>query len=457
MVECKLTDNIVLVGRTNVGKSTLFNRITGGRTALVHNQPGVTRDCQEGTMTLGEVTFSLWDTAGFEDESTPLTADLQAQILYAVRQANVIIFLVDAREGLLPTDSLVAVWLRKHLAQGQTVQVVANKAENLTTPDITVFAAELLSLGFGEPLFLSAAHNIGLSSLYSRLQDILKPFPSEVSEITTSPLRITFFGRPNVGKSTLINAFLGETRVLTGPMAGLTRDTIQVPWSYQEGCPCLLIDTAGQRRTARVIENLEQLVALKARQALRQADLACLVIDATRPLEKQDLVLGHRALKEGLPLVLALNKWDQVTNPQKVQKDARATVLRGLSQDDGLPLIPISAQKQQNLATLFSTFLRLHLQAQRTFSTAELNQWLQETLLQRPPPSHKGKMTHLKYMTQTGQRPLSFLIFGTRVNAIAEAYQRYLQRCLKERFHLAGVPVKITFRQTRNPYGSASG
>jgi GTP-binding protein len=405
-------------------------------------------------MTLGEATVSLWDTAGFEDELTPLTVDLQAQTLYAVRQANVIIFLVDARKGLLPTDSFVAVWLRKHLAKDQTVQVVANKAENLTTPDMTVFSTELLSLGFGDPLFLSAAHNIGLSSLYSRLQDILKPLPPEASETTTSPLRITFFGRPNVGKSTLINAFLGEARVLAGPMAGLTRDTIRVPWSYQ-GYPCLLIDTAGQRRAARMTENLEQLTVLKAKQALRQTDLACLIVDATRPLEKQDLVLGHGALEEGLPLVLALNKWDQVADPQKVQKDARETVLRGLSQDDGLPLIPISAQKQQNLAALFSTFFQLYRRAQRVFSTAELNQWLQETLLQHPPPSHKGKTTRLKYITQTGQHPLSFLIFGTRVDAIAEAYQRYLQRRLKERFHLAGVPVKIIFRQTRNPYGSA--
>ncbi|MDR1267285.1 MAG: ribosome biogenesis GTPase Der [Holosporales bacterium] len=457
MVACKPTDEdrrlsgIALVGRTNVGKSTLFNRLIGRRKALVHDQPGVTRDCQEGLLSPCDREIPVWDTAGLEPGAGSLEAALRAQTHYALQQVRSLFFLVDAQQGPLPGDVFVAEWLRKHMTPTQSVHLIANKAEHLSQTKIAVLTAEFFALGFGEPLFLSAEHNIGISTLYALAQDALQENPP-VEGPAQTPVRVVILGRPNVGKSTLINTLLGESRLLAGPEEGLTRDAIPVSWVHA-GHPFSLIDTAGQRRNARVTADLERLAVLRARQAMHQADVACLLLDATRPAEKQDLVIGRRVLEKGVPLILALNKWDQVHHAEATKKAIQEAVCRGLAQD--VPAIPISAQKGQHLDELFDRCLKFSHQAQQTFATARLNRWLQQVLVQQPPPSHEGKPTRFKYMTQVGHHPPSFLILGTRMKAIPDTYQRYLVRCFKERFHLSGIPVKIAFRQAHNPYSPA--
>ncbi|MDR0406580.1 MAG: ribosome biogenesis GTPase Der [Holosporales bacterium] len=455
--------NVTLIGRANVGKSTLFNRLIGRREALVHDTPGVTRDCHEGVAYLGENSFRVWDTAGIEADKIPsLAHTLNKQTLYALQKAQIVLFIVDVQSSLLPADFFVAKWLRKHLASEQRVQLVANKAENRSY-GIASLAAEVLTLGFGEALFISAEHNIGTKDLYDILQKHLFPSDSPIvsvenpsigqSSAQSAPMRIAIIGRPNVGKSTLVNAVLQEHRVLTGATAGLTRDAIRVQWSYK-GQMFELVDTAGQRRRARITDPLELLATSKAQHATVAADIACLVLDATLHIEKQDLTLGRRVFDKGSPLIIVLNKWDAITFPKGVLKAAQEVISQGLSQVKGIPVVAVSAQNGTNLQEVFFYCLKLHQRAETTFKTAELNRWLQRVVQHYPPPTHKGKQTHLKYMTQTGKNPLAFLMMGTRTEAIPDAYRRYLLNGLVDTFHLTGIPIKITFRQTRNPYNA---
>jgi GTP-binding protein len=444
--------SVVLIGRANVGKSTLFNRLIGRREALVHDTPGVTRDCREGIMAWGSMSCQLWDTAGLvSPKDSSLAQDLVQQTLFALRHARLALFVIDAREGLLLTDFFVAEWLRKHLSSEQIVCLIANKAEHFSASALASLNGELLRLGFGEPLFVSAEHNIGIHSIYDLLQHHFGD-SSSLSETPETPIRIAIVGRPNVGKSTLVNAILKEQRLLTSATAGLTRDAISVAWRYKEQA-FELVDTAGQRRQARITDPLELLATSKTRRITMTADIVCLVLDATIPVEKQDLTIGRRVIDRGIPPIVVLNKCDKVTNLKKVYNAAQEIVAQGLSQEKGIPIIAISAQEGTNVQQIFSWSLRLHRRAQTVLGTASLNRWLQESIRQYAPPFYKGKQAHLKYMTQIGHNPLSFLIFGTCIEAIPNSYRRYLMKKFVETFRLAGVPIKITFRQTENPYG----
>jgi GTP-binding protein len=311
----------------------------------------------------------------------------------------------------------------------------------------------LFALGFGAPLFLSAEHNLGIAPLCDLFQ--LDLAAASHFSSSSDPIRLAIIGRPNVGKSTLINAILGEQRLITGTTAGLTRDAIPIPWHYKEQA-FALIDTAGQRRQARITGSLERLAVAKTRSVAATADIMGLVLDITVPIEKQDLTLGRRAIDNGIPLVIILNKCDKTANPQKVCRVAQESVAQGLSQEKGIPVIAVSAQNGTNLKQIFSWSLKLHRRARTTLGTAALNRWLQAAIQRYPPPTHKGKMVHLKYITQIGRDPLSFLIFGARTEMISHAYKRYLLKGLVEKFCLEGVPIKIILRQTENPYGTAA-
>jgi GTP-binding protein len=407
-----------------------------------------------GMLALSTTSVPLWDTAGLSlPKDTPLSQDLAKQTLFALQQTSLVLFVLDAREGILPADYSVAEWLRTHLEPHQSGYLVANKAEHLSQDIMTSLAGEALRLGFGEPLFVSAEHNIGMSSLHGLFQTYFcgsSPLPA--SPAAETPIRIAFIGRPNVGKSTLVNAILKEQRLLAGATPGLTRDAIVVSWRYKEQA-FELVDTAGQRRQARVQDPLERLATSKTRHITRTADIVCLVLDATVPIEKQDFTLGRRAIDGGLPLIVVLNKCDKITDIKSISRAAQEAVTQGLSQEKGIPIVTISAQEGTNIQEIFSWSFKLHRRTQTILGTAVLNRWLQEATKKYAPPSHRGKHPHIKYITQTGRRPLSFLVFGTRTEAITTAYRRYLLNGFVKKFHLSGIPIRLTFRQTENPYG----
>jgi GTP-binding protein len=465
-----MTDvTVAIVGRPNVGKSTLFNRLTGKRLAIVDDTPGVTRDRREGDARLGDLSFRIVDTAGFEDaRGDDLAARVQAQTVQALAVADVALFLIDARDGLTPLDQTLADLLRRGAAP--TI-LVANKCEGRAG---VAGLAEAFALGLGDPIPFSAEHGEGLGLLY----DVLRPFvdeppvaqdaeratggevagaedaggAAEETGVSHSPvLQLAIAGRPNVGKSTLVNRLIGEERLVTGPEAGITRDAIAIDWLYR-GRTLRLFDTAGLRRRAKVDARLEQLAGADSLRAIRFAHVVVVVLDATAGLEKQDLTIASLVVEEGRAPVLALNKWDQVTDRAAVLAAVRERLEQSLPQARGLAVVPLSALTGERLNTLLPAVLRAYDAWNLQVPTGRLNRWLADATRRQPPPGAGGRPIKLRYMTQTKARPPTFAVFANRPDAVPDAYLRYLANGLRDAFGFAGVPLRLSLRRSKNPY-----
>ena len=462
---------VAILGRPNVGKSTLFNRLTGRQRALVDDAAGTTRDRREGDAWLGPLGFRVVDTAGLEEApEASLAGRMSRQSEQALATADVALLLIDARVGITPVDRHFADLVRRH---ARHVVLVANKCEGRAGEAGLV---EAYALGLGDPVPISAQHGDGLVLLYDALAPLLEPAgadpaaeeaaawetaaddaddEAEVDE--TRPLRLAVVGRPNAGKSTLINRLLGEERMLTGPEPGITRDAIAVPWRWRDR-PVLLWDTAGMRRRTRVAAGVEQLSVSDAIRALKFAEVAVLLVDAELGLERQDLTIAELAVKEGRALVIAANKWDRVEAPQAALRQIRDRLQTSLPQVRGLPLVTLSAATGRGVERLMPEVLRLHARWSRRVATAALNRWLAGMLQHHPPPlSGQGRRLRLRYMTQVKARPPTFVAFCNLPEELPEAYLRYMQHGLREAFDMPGVPVRILLRKQDNPYAGRGG
>ncbi|MFO1185016.1 MAG: ribosome biogenesis GTPase Der [Bauldia sp.] len=444
---------IAIVGRPNVGKSTLFNRLVGKRLALVDDTPGVTRDRREGEAALGDLRFVAVDTAGLE-ESDPGTLQrrMREQTETALRSADVVLFVVDTRAGLTPLDKHFAGVLRQ---AGRPVVLVANKAEGR---DAEIAVQEFHALGLCDPVPLSAEHGEGMAELYAALMPFF-PAPEEDEEGEKDaggerpdrPLDIAIVGRPNVGKSTLLNRIIGEERMLTGPEAGTTRDSIAVEWTRQ-GRRFRLHDTAGLRRKARVVEKLEKLSVADTLRAIRFAEVVIIVIDVEQPFERQDLAIAHLVTEEGRAAVIALDKWDLVFDRQQKLAELRAMADRLLPQIRGVPVLPVSGLTGEGIDRLLQAADEAAEVWSRRVPTAALNRWLTDVLEHHPPPAVTGRRIRLRYMTQAKARPPTFVAFCSRPEALPDAYRRYLLNGLRDTFDLPGVPIRLLLRKGENPY-----
>ncbi|MDB5661758.1 MAG: GTP-binding protein Der [Sphingomonas bacterium] len=446
---------VAIVGRPNVGKSTLFNRLVGKKLALVDDRPGVTRDRREGDATLIGLDFRIIDTAGFEDEDPDtLPGRMRAQTQAAVREADVALFLIDARAGVMPLDEEIARWLR---SEDTPVILVANKAEGRAGEG---GVNEAFALGFAEPLPFSAEHGEGLADLFDALLPLInaandaEPDEDEEEGGEEDPtLKLAIVGRPNAGKSTLVNRLLGEQRMITGPEAGITRDSIAIEWEWQ-GRPVRLIDTAGLRRKAKVEDKLERLSAADTMHAVDFAEVVVLLLDATRGLEAQDLRIADHVLQEGRALVIALNKWDVAENPPSLFQGVRAALDEGLAQVKGLPLLTVSAETGRGLDQLLAAAFETRDAWSKRVSTGQLNRWFETAIEKNPPPAPGGKRIKLRYLTQAKTRPPGFVLFGTRVDQLPESYRRYLINGIRRDLGFGAVPVRLTLRAPKNPFDS---
>ncbi|MCO6185140.1 ribosome biogenesis GTPase Der [Rhizobium sp. L1K21] len=461
---------VAIVGRPNVGKSTLFNRLVGRKLALVDDTPGVTRDRRPGDAKLDDLRFTIIDTAGLEESGEDtLEGRMRQQTEAAIDEADMTLFVVDAKMGLTPHDKLFGEILRR---RGKPVVLVANKAEARGS-DGGFYDA--YTLGLGEPVPISAEHGQGLHDLRDAIVEAIgeerafaimeeaetdvviekgeldEEFDEEEAYDDSKPLRVAVVGRPNAGKSTLINRFLGEDRLLTGPEAGITRDSISVNWEWR-GRMIKMFDTAGMRRKARVQEKLEKLSVADALRAIKFAETVVIVFDATIPFEKQDLHIADLVLREGRAAVLAFNKWDMIEDRQAVLADLREKTERLLPQARGIRAVTISGQTGEGLDRLMQAVIDTDKVWNRRISTAKLNRWLDAQQIQHPPPAVSGRRLKLKYMTQVKARPPGFMISCTRPEAIPESYTRYLINGLRKDFDMPGVPIRIYYRASVNPF-----
>jgi GTP-binding protein len=446
---------VAIVGRPNVGKSTLFNRLIGQRLALVDDRPGVTRDRREGEARIGDMSFTLIDTAGFESTTADtLEGRMRRQTEAAIESADICLFMIDARVGVTPADEEFAAIVR---ASGKPVVLVANKSEGASAE---AGFYEAYELGLGDPIALSAEHAIGLGDLYDAILALRPPEaagaePQAEGEETEAgagkPLQVAIVGRPNAGKSTLINRLIGEERLLTGPEAGITRDSIAVKFTWHEQ-PFRLFDTAGMRRKAKVSDKLEKLSVGDALRAIRFAEVVVLLMDVTAPLEKQDLQIADLVASEGRALVLALNKWDLVEDRQARLAELHADLEETLQQVRGVPMIPISGKTGDGLDKLMQAVVDIHDTWNRRISTAALNRWLADVSQRHPPPAVAGRRIRMKYLTQSKTRPPTFFLSCSRPAAVPDAYRRYLLNGLRETFKLYGVPIRLMLRSGENPY-----
>jgi GTP-binding protein len=442
---------VAIIGRPNVGKSTLFNRLSGKKLALVDDKPGVTRDRREADASLAGAPFRVIDTAGLEDvRDSSLEARMRLQTEQAVRDADVVLFVIDSREGVTPMDKLVAHDLRR---QKTPIIVVANKAEGRAGVTGT---AEAYSLGFGQPIAISAEHGDGLGDLFDALApyiDVPSLEDDEDDEAGGSGrIHVAIVGRPNAGKSTLMNAILGEERVLTSPEAGTTRDSIAVDFEHA-GRALRLIDTAGMRRRARVSERVEQMAVDDALRAIRLAHVVILVLDAEAVLDKQDLTIARWVLEEGRALIIAINKWDAVADRKASLQRLSDRLQTSLAQVVGIPTVTISALRGQRLDTLLDAVLSIYDVWNRRVSTGQLNRWLEAMRSAHAPPLAQGRTNKLRYITQVKARPPTFALFLSQPGELPDSYQRYLVNGLREPFGLSGVPIRLLLRGGgKNPY-----
>ncbi len=445
---------VAIVGRPNVGKSTLFNRLVGKKLALVDDRPGVTRDRREGDAHLLGLDFRVVDTAGYEDhDAHSLPGRMRLQTEAAVAAADVALFMIDARAGIVPLDEEIARWLR-----GSTTPIVlvANKAEGRSGEQGIL---ESLALGFGDPVQLSAEHGEGVADLFEALLPHLEKEDEEEAgeddegENPDAPLKLAIVGRPNAGKSTLVNRMLGEDRMITGPEAGITRDSIAIDWEWR-GRPVRLIDTAGMRKRAKVQDKLEKLSVADALHAVDFAEVVVLLLDATLGLESQDLRIADRVLEEGRALIIALNKWDVAEDPSSLFNGVKAALGDGLSQVKGVPLITVSAMTGKGIDQLIGAAFETREAWSRRVPTGELNRWFEKAIEANPPPAPGGKRIKMRYVTQVKSRPPSFVIFGTRVDQLPASYERYLVNSMRKDLGFGAVPVRLTLRAPKNPYSS---
>jgi len=467
-----MTIKVAIVGRPNVGKSTLFNRLVGKRLALVDDTPGVTRDRREAKASLGGTPFLVIDTAGLEDDGdTKLSARMRAQTDIAINEADFVFFMIDARAGVTPLDKYFADLLRR----GNTpVILVCNKCEARVSE---AGVLDSFSLGIGDPVPISAEHGEGLSELIEAFDKVIfehnlqvEEEPEEVlskavfidgevsdeeadatEEDSKLPLQLAIVGRPNVGKSTLVNYLLGEERQITGPEAGLTRDSIAVTYFYEDR-EIRMFDTAGLRRKAKVMEKLEKLSVADTIRALNFAEVVVLMVDATMPFEKQDLSIASLIVQEGRSLVIALNKYDMMENRQEVMKDILDTLEHSLPQVKGIPVIPISALTGKGIDKLMPGVFEAYRLWNKRVSTAKLNRWLAATMAYHPHPSIKGRRIKMRYMTQIKTRPPTFAIFCNRPSDVARSYERYMLNEIRWDFELPGVPIRLMLRKGDNPF-----
>lgn len=438
------------MGRPNVGKSTLFNRLVGKVKAIVHDQPGVTRDWQIAKGRIADLHFNLIDTPGLEGfETQDLKDQIQEQTQGVIRKADIILFMIDGREGLLPVDEVLASWARQ---SGKPVILLCNKTEGFKGDEGFYDSHRL---GLGEPIPLSAAHGQGLNELYEALSPLV-PLLAETfedddtePEDANKPVRLAILGRPNVGKSTLINSLIHEDRLLTSDQPGVTRDSIEIPWSF-EGQAITLLDTAGIRKKARIHDSLESASIKHSFEAVKYAQVVILVLDALSPLDKQDLILASHVIEEGRCLVLALNKWDQADASQL--KGIEESLHHLLSQVKGIPLIPISALYGKHLNKLIKSTLQLYATWNKRVPTAKLNIFLEEAVSRHPPKFSGPGRIRLKYMTQIKTRPPTFALFASKPTELPESYIRYLVDGIRQEFDLWGVPVRMFLKKGKNPY-----
>jgi GTP-binding protein len=467
---------VAIIGRPNVGKSTLFNRLIGRRLAIVHDRPGVTRDRREGQGGISDMIFTLIDTAGLEDATdNSVEGRMREQTERAIREANVVLFLIDARAGVTPLDAFFADHLRK---SPTPVILVANKCEGKAgAPGLY----ESYALGLGDPVPFSAEHGQGLDDLYEALipyatqhdglevveSDRDAAWPDEPGEediedgdvriaieeaAAARPIQLAVVGRPNVGKSTIVNRLLGEDRMLTGPEAGLTRDAIMSAWEYK-GRTIRLVDTAGLRRRANVSDSVERLSTSNTIEAIRMAQVVVLVMDANAILDKQDLTIARLVIDEGRALVVAINKWDVVENRGEALQRLEDRLATSLPQVRGLPTVTLSALSGKGLDRMMDAVVGIYETWNRRVTTGQLNRWLAEMTERHPPPATQGgRRIRLRYMTQVRTRPPTFAVFTQRADDLPESYSRYLVNGLRETFGLAGVPIRFGLRKRRNPY-----
>ena len=445
---------LAIVGRPNVGKSTLFNRLAGKKLAIVDDRPGVTRDRRFASGNLGDLDLILIDTAGFEDvDDDSLEARMRAQTELAIQEADVVLFLVDAREGITPGDEIFAGILRRYQ---RPVILAANKAEG-RAGDTGI--AEAWALGFGEPLAISGEHGEGMADLYA----LLAGYDAEIGfqeeeDASDKPILIAIVGRPNAGKSTLVNRLIGEDRMLTGPEAGITRDAISVEWEWNDR-KIRLVDTAGLRRKAKVQEKLEKLSTSDSIRAITFAEVVLLVMDATHPFEIQDLQIADLVEREGRALVFVLAKWDLVEDPQARLKAFQEHAERMLPQVRGTPVVALSAETGRGVERLMPALAKVYENWSTKVKTRDLNDWLAMAIQRHPPPAVGGKRIKPKYMAQTKARPPTFVLFASRADQMPEQYRRYLVNSMRESFDLPGVPIRLTLKSNKNPYaeGEAKG
>jgi len=454
---------VAIVGRPNVGKSTLFNRLTGTRAALVSDLPGLTRDRRDGVTEVFGAKLRLIDTAGLEEARQGTIADrMRKQTEQAIAAADLVLFVIDARVGVTAADSSFARIARQ---SGKPVVLVANKAEGHKGTDGVLDA---FSLGLGAPIAISAEHGEGIGDLATDIvaalglkipktakkgrDDAAEPLDEKaLPPEPPRPIRVAIVGRPNAGKSTLVNALLGEDRMITGPEPGLTRDSVASELTYK-GQSILLFDTAGLRRKAKITETAEKLAASDAVRAIRFAEVVVLLIDAERPFEHQDLTIGHRVTEEGRALVVAINKWDLIPEKQKALRDLKKTVAESLAQVPNVSVVAISARSESGLDQLMSAIIKTHATWNRRVSTPRLNRWLEEALSRHAPPAAAGKRIKIRYVTQPSTRPPTFVAFCQRADALPKSYLKYLTNSLREAFDLPGVPIRFSLRKGENPY-----